>query len=395
MVMWKSAAGLMTVAFVFQRLISQHAFGFGALVVFPAKPSPNETMAAVFYEKHGSTAVLQYSDKYARPLLKPNQVLVRVVFSSINPCDFKTRRNPDAGAAIPKPKIPGEDIAGTIVDSNGHAKWPDGRRVAAMMPIVGSRWGSAAEYVAVDVEALAVIPDGVSLEQAAALPLTSLTAVQALEKVKDLVRRDGTTPEIKLKKRILIQAGAGGVGSFAIQYAKHVLGMHVIATASRAKSEMLQSWGCDEVIDYTTTSFEEVLAEHPVDIVLDTMSWAYEERTLSSKVVKPGGYYLNILSSDWGFPDNKEVANGLTTIKNVIKSIIVPSSLFVHYSLVTVQPNGKMLQQILDLVTESKIIPIIDSVYPLRSAQDAYERLESGRATGKILLNHTIASSNE
>lgn len=345
----------------------------------PAKPSANETMNAIIYNQHGDASVLQYQ-QVPRPEIRPHQILIRVHASSINPCDFKFRRSPKPSFVIPKPKIPGDDVAGEIIEVGAAVEgFQQGDRVAAMLPIVGSRWGSAAEYVAVDASLVARLGAAISYKDAASLPLVALTVVQALAKVKD--------PK---GKTILIQAGAGGVGTFAIQYAKY-LGMKAIAaTASANKHELLQELGADIVLDYKKQKFSEEIKDY--DVVLDPMSWAYEEETFQSHVLHPRGHYLNLLSSDWAF-SGIEDSNGLTTAKNWIQSKLLFRAL--KYDVVTVVPNGEQLQEVMDLLEKGTVRAVIDREYPLPRAQEAYEYLEQGHTTGKVVLQHAHGDDEE
>ena len=351
----------------------------------PAKPSSNANMTAIVYQKGSS--VLQLDKSFPRPQVTSDGILILVKASSINPCDFKIKRNSEVTPDIilPKPKIPGEDVAGIVVEVGKRvSKFKKGDRVAAMMPVLGSQWGSAAEYVSVKAAFAAHIPEKVDFVTAAAYPLVALTAMQALKNVA--VKKTESAP------KILIHAGAGGVGSFAIQYAKRVLGMYVATTASSKKASKVKSWGADVVIDYKTQNFEEVIQDY--DIVLDTMSWAYEQRTFGSKVLKRTGHYLNVLSSDWALSADtqEEVANGPVTFVNAFKSKLInlfSGKIFPKYDLVGVEPNGKDLETLMHLLGNKTIHAVIDRKFDLTQAKKAYEYLEKGHATGKVMLvNH-------
>jgi alcohol dehydrogenase len=340
------------------------------------------SMNAVIYEKVNGD--LRLVENHPRPVIRPNQVLVQVKFSSLNPCDFKFRRNWAPHFLVPKPKIPGEDLSGIIVEIGSEVdaslQLKVGDRVAAMMPILGSRWGSLAEYAAIDSSLVAKLGDNTTLEDAAAIPLVALTTVQALEKL-----------DMKHRKSILIQAGAGGVGTFAIQYAKNVFKMERIATtASAAKAALLHELGADVVIDYRIENFEDTVQGY--DVVLDTMSWAYEERTLTKGVLKNRGHYLNIMSSDW-FHDGTERANGIGSVLNCvyskIRNLILPGHV-PRYDIIVVNPNGQQLKAILDLLDNGTIRSIIDRTFPLRDANEAFAYLEQGHATGKVVMEHDM-----
>ena len=215
----------------------------------PSQPDPAKTMRAVVYQKHGNASVLQLDLHHPRPVPRNGQVLVRVMASALNPVDFKNRRNRVPHFLIPLPKIPGCDIAGVVVEASSSSTFRVGERVAAMLPIYGSRWGAHAEFVAVNEAFLARVGNETDFVSAAAMPLAALTVVQSFRNLQ------GNTQD----KKILIHAGAGGVGIFAVQYANRVLGMSVATTASSAKAELLQKLGADRVIDYRNENFEDVL----------------------------------------------------------------------------------------------------------------------------------------
>jgi alcohol dehydrogenase len=271
-----------------------------------ASKDPDRTMRAVVYERHSPDPAGLKLAVVPRPAIRPHQVLVQVRAAAINPVDFKFRRGAVPSFMLPKPKIPGQDVAGVVVEvgdqanaikGSDDAEWKVGDRVAAMVPSLLSPWGTLAEYVAVDAKLLGRIPDNFPgdshkvgdvgggadvFASAASLPLVALTVVRAFDRVG---YEDWTD------KKVLIQAGAGGVGSFAVQYVKHVLKASAVATtASAAKAPLLERLGADLVIDYRTTPFEDAVQDY--DVVLDPMSWTYEKRTLQSNVLKPTGWYL-------------------------------------------------------------------------------------------------------
>jgi alcohol dehydrogenase len=359
--------------------------------LWPARPSGRgqDTMYAIQYSSNRSSSnSLTFVSKYPRPILRPNQVLVKVKYSALNPCDFKFRRNTwIPNFLVPDSKIPGEDLSGILVELGSEVQsqnsWKIGDHVAAMMPLLGSRWGSLAEYAAVDVSFLARVGLNTTLLQAASMPLVGLTVVQAMNLWK---RR-------KQHNSILIHAGAGGVGTFAIQYAKNVLHFDWIATtASSDKRDLLIGLGADQVIDYHTTKFEDVISNY--DVVLDTMSWAYESRTWNNGVLNGRGHYFNILSSDWIFHNGRERTNGiwsaLRLIYSKIRNIILPGHV-PQYDMIAVTPNGTQLQSILDLVNVGLIRPVVDRVFTLKEAEKGLIYLEGGHASGKVMIHHEIS----
>ena len=384
------AIGSVAVAMMIQQTVPKNSIDWK-----PAKSSSTETMNAVSYTEHGDVDVLSYGSNYPRPVPSDGQVLIKVMASSVNPVDFKMRRNPVPSWMLPKPKIPGADIAGIIVEIGGGSEteptrrtsgnFKVGDRVAAMMPLLGSQWGANAEYAVVDTSLIAKVPDSVDFESAAALPLVCLTVIQSLNKI------DAHTTK---GKKILIHAGAGGVGSFAIQYAKHVLGMYVATTASKEKTNFVQRLGADFVIDYRTTDFTTVVEEY--DVVLDTMSFLYETKTLNTNVLKKDGRYLNIMSSDWSLQDGKEKSYGPRTIWNVLRhkvANILSAGILPKYDFCVVVPKGNDLQLAMDLLGNGTIESVIDSVFPLSKLADAHSKLEKGHVSGKIVLQHDTEST--
>jgi NADPH:quinone reductase-like Zn-dependent oxidoreductase len=346
-----------------------------------ASKSKHEKMRALVYETHGDVEVLKLKDDVPRPVPREDQVLIRVHASALNPVDFKVRRNPVPDFIVPKPKISGQDLAGVVVATGKKVtKFRVGDRVAAMMPLLGSSWGAMAEYAAVRESHTAKMGDTIDYEGAASLPLVALTAVQKLQLI----------PNPKDKK-ILVHAGAGGVGTIAIQYAKHVLGMFVATTTSAQKSDFVKSLGADVVIDYREVDFVEEIVDY--DAVLDPMSYLYETKTLNSesRVLRRDGMYLNILSSDWSLVNGQEKSNGPELITNLIyhkvMNLVSPGSIPEYY-LWPVQPDGETLQHILDLVEEGKIKPVIDTVLEWTNVVEAYKKLEGGRVSGKVVLRH-------
>ena len=358
--------------------------GFGLPSILPdslalrsAAVSENETMVAAAFERHGPADVLKTRPHYPRPIAGKGMVLIRLSTASINPVDFKLRRNAGAWPFLPKPKIPSMDLAGVVVEGPPDSRFKAGDRVAAMMPILNERWGASAQFAAVHERFVAKVPANVTLQQAASLPLVSLTVIQAFNRLGD----DGLRG-----KKVLIHAGAGGVGTFALQFAKLQGAAQVITTCSRGKSDLCRDLGADVTVDYRTEMFEEYAGD--VDVILDTMSYSYEQRSLAVLSRKgQHGHYLNILSSDWRLPESGiERANGLTTAANLIASFLpnIHSRPRPRYSLIAVEPNGAQLQTVLNHVAAGEIRPVIDRTFPLAEAAAAHSYLEEGHATGKV-----------
>jgi alcohol dehydrogenase len=194
----------------------------------------------------------------AQPQQPPAQgmLVIRVVAAALNPVDFKQLRNDQPDALVPKPRTLGFDVSGVVVAAGEGSGFDIGDAVYGMLPLVGSPWGALSEFTVAEAKCFAKAPRTIPLEQAAALPLVSLTVMQVFEQAGLLPGED------RKEKTILIQAAAGGVGSFAVQYARNVLGFgHVFGTCSAPNESLVRELGATATIDYTKTSFEKVARE--------------------------------------------------------------------------------------------------------------------------------------
>ena len=274
---------------------------------------------AIVIEEYGHADQLKESN-VALPELGEHQVLVKIKATSVNPIDWKLREGYLA-QMMPWdfPIILGWDVAGEIVEIGSAVKdWQVGQEIFSRPET--TRFGTYADYTIVDDHLLARKPEGASFEDAAAVPLAGLTAYQALF----------THGKLKAGEKVLIHAGAGGVGIYAVQLAKNI-GATVITTASKKNHALLKELGADQVIDYHTTDFSEVLED--IDLVFDTM----------------GG---DVQRDSW------------------------------------LQPDGKQLQEIADLMTEGKVKSVVGHTYPLTAegVKKAHELSETHHAKGKIVL---------
>lgn len=281
-----------------------------------------------------------------------NQVVVKLHATSINPIDWKLREGYlKSSLPFEFPIVLGWDAAG-VVDEVGKnvTEFKTGDRVFAR-PETTNR-GTYAEYTVVDSHLLARIPENVSFEEAACVPLAGLTAWQCLFDFG----------QVKSGDKVLIHAGAGGVGSFAIQFAKNA-GAYVATTAGTHNVEFLKSLGADEVIDYKKEDFETVLEDF--DFVLDSLGGEIQEKSFT--VLKNGGKLASIVSEP-----NKEKANQ----KN-IKS-----------GLVWLNPNGKQLAEIAELLKQGKVKVIIGHKFPFseKGLTEAHALSETHHAKGKIVI---------
>ncbi len=308
-----------------------------------------ETMKAVRVHEYGGPEMLKYEDA-PRPQAGPGEVLIKVHASSVNPVDWKVR----AGylqqmMKYKMPMIPGWDVSGVVeAVGAGATRLKAGDVVYCLADL--SRDGAYAEYVVVKEAVVAMKPKSIDHTTAAAIPLAALTAWQALN--------DGA--KLAAGQTLLIHGAAGGVGTFAVQFAK-LKSARVIATASKKNHEFLRSLGADETIDYNTTKFEDVV--HGVDAVLDTITGETMER--SWQVMKKGGILVSILE-----PPSAEKA--------------AEHGVRCHHTFV--QGNMEQLNEITKLVEAGKLKIIIEKVFPLVEARAAQESNATGHTRGKIAL---------
>lgn len=307
------------------------------------------TMKAVRIHEYGGPEVLKYEDA-PRPEPGEGDVLVRVHAASVNPVDWKLRAGYMKGFLDYKmPMIPGWDLSGVVeAVAPGVTAWKKGDAVYSRPDI--RRDGSYAEYISVKASELAHKPKSLDHNHAAAIPLAALTAWQALFDAAGL----------QAGQRVLIHAAAGGVGTFAVQFARWK-GAHVIGTASEKNHAFLKELGADELIDYNKARFEDVVRD--VDVVLDAM--AGETRDRSWKVLKKGGILVSVL----GQPSQEDAARH-----------------GVRGAGVFVQPNQAELDEIGALVDAGKVKPVIEAVLPLKDARRAHEMNQTLHTRGKIVL---------
>ena len=306
------------------------------------------TQKAVRIHQYGNAEVLSYEDA-PMPVIKADEVLVKIHASSINPVDWKVREG-YLKDFIPHtfPLTLGWDFAGEIVAVGSDvSNWNVGAAVYARPDI--ARDGAYAEYIAVRANEIAAKPASINWQEAAAVPLVALTAWQSLY--------EGAN--IQAGERVLIHAGAGGVGTFAIQLAK-LRGAHVITTTSTKNVELVKTLGADEVIDYTQQDFSTL---RDIDVVFDTMGGEILDK--SWQTLKRGGRLVSIISQ----PSEEAAA------------LVGATPLFCF-----VQPSATQLQALAELIDAGKIQIIIDSVYALKDIAAAHAKSESGRTRGKIVI---------
>jgi len=309
------------------------------------------TMKAVRIHAYGGSEMLHYEDNVPRPVLRPDDLLIRVRAAAVNPVDWKIREGwLQELLHHTLPLTLGWDVSGEVVAVGSEVSgFNVGDAVYARPDI--ERDGAYAEYIAVKASEAAHKPTTLDHIHAAAVPLTALTAWQVLV---DAAR-------LQAGQTVLIHAAAGGVGSLAVQLAK-VYGARVIATASAVNTGLVTELGADQFIDYTQTRFEEAVKD--VDVVFDTLGGDTQER--SWQVLKPGGILVSVVS-----PPSEAVAAG-----RGVRSAFV----FIH-------PSGEQLTVIARLIDEGRMKPLIHTVLQLNEVRQAHTISQGSHARGKIVLH--------
>ena len=330
-------------------------------------------MKAFIVERYGKKKPLRAAD-VPEPVLRDDEVLVQVHATGVNLLDAKVR-NGDFKLILPykTPFVLGHDVAGVVVKVGRSVQmFKLGDEVYARPD--DFRIGTFAEYVPVKESSLAFKPKNLTMEEAASLPLIALTAWQALVEKGNLQKG----------QKVFIQAGSGGVGSFAIQLAKH-LDATVATTTSTANVSWVKALGADVVVDYKKDDFESVLSDY--DLVLNSQDGKTLEKYLN--ILKAGGQLISISG-----PPTPEFAERLKLpwfVKQVTRALSFSTrqkakQREVDFSFLFMRAHGSQLQQITSLIEAGFIRPIVDRVFPFESINEALAYVESGRAKGKVVI---------
>jgi NADPH:quinone reductase-like Zn-dependent oxidoreductase len=330
-------------------------------------------MKAFIVNRYGKKEKLQLVD-LPEPSLQDNDVLVQVYAAGVNLLDSKLR-NGEFKMILPykTPFTLGHDVAGIVIKAGPRVKkFKVGDEIYARP--ADHRIGTFAELIAIHENDVALKPRNISMEEAASIPLVGLTTWQALIEKANL----------KKGQRVFIQAGSGGVGTFAIQLAKH-LGATVATTTSAANIDLVKNLGADLVIDYRKDDFETILKDY--DVVLNSQDTKTLEKSL--KVLKPGGKVISI--SGPPDPDFGKEINANWFLKLVLKFLSArirkkAKRLGVKFSFLFMKAQGEQLNQITKLIESGVIKPVMDKVFPFEQTNDAMSYIETGRAKGKIVV---------
>jgi NADPH:quinone reductase-like Zn-dependent oxidoreductase len=333
-------------------------------------------MKAFFINRYGKSDVLTSGD-LPEPTLRDDDVMVQIHAAGVNPVDNKIRSG-EFKLLLPykMPLILGTDLAGVVVRVGARVRrFKVGDEVYARPD--DDRIGTFAEFIAVKEESIALKPSNLTMEEAASIPLAALTAWQTLvEKGK-----------LKKGQKVLIHAGSGGVGTIAIQLAKH-LGATVATTASEANANMLKDLGADIVIDYKKHDFSIMLEGY--DLVLDTQGGETLKKSLA--VLKPGGKLIGIA----GPPDAdfaKQLgANGFVSLVMRLLSYGIRKAARrtgATYSFHFMTASGRQLGEITSLIEAGRIRPVVDRVFPFEETKQALDYVATGRTKGKAVIKVT------
>ncbi|WP_189353267.1 NADP-dependent oxidoreductase [Vogesella fluminis] len=330
-------------------------------------------MKALTFKRYGKSPGIGLAD-IPRPTLKADELLVQVHAASVNPIDnmiptgmFKPVLHFQLPATL------GSDLAGVVTEVGRKVtRFKPGDAVFASIFDLGT--GSIAEFAVVPERAAALKPVNLDFVQAASIPMVGLTSWQALKERANL----------QAGQKVFIPAGSGGIGTFAIQLAKH-LGATVGTTTSTGNVELVRSLGADEVVDYKQQAFENVLRDY--DAVLGTVRGDAIEKSIA--ILKPGSRIVSLIGPlDAAFARAKRLNFVLTFVFGLMsrKIMRLTQQRDVSYSFLFMHPDGAQLAEIGKLLETRRIKPVIDKVFPFEQAKEALEYLAQGRSKGKVVV---------
>jgi len=330
-------------------------------------------MQALTFKRYGKSPDIGFSD-VPRPVPGPDELLVQIHAVGLNPIDNVIPTG--AFKAVLKFNLPatlGSDLAGIVVEVGQNVtRFKPGDAVYASLFDLGN--GSLAEFAAVPERVAAHKPANLDFVQAASIPMVGLTAWQALRERANLAPGE----------KVFVPAGSGGIGTFAIQLAKH-LGAHVGTTTSTGNVSLVRDLGADEIVDYTQDTFDTVLRDY--DVVLGTLRGDVIEQSVG--ILKPGGRIVSLVGPlDPAFVHARKL-NGLLALvfgwmSRKIRRLAKQRDL--SYSFLFVRPDGAQLAEIATLLESGRIRPVIDRVFPFDQAHEALVHLGKGRARGKVVV---------
>ena len=323
-------------------------------------------MHAMVARSHGGPKVLQ-TEEVERPEARGKKILIEVHAAGVNPVDWRIRRGDLRPLSYLMPqRIPGRDVAGVVVELGDEVRgFEVGGRVFAMLD--GASGGGYAEYAVAGEDAIARMPENLSFMEAAAVPLAALTAVQAIRDALREVTRNAPhacdTGELA-RRRVLINGASGGVGTFAVQFAK-ISGAVVTAVCSAESAALARELGADHVVDYEEEDFAR--HEERYDVIFDVVG--NRSFGVCKRVLRPAGVYVTTE------PGTRNFLSQVATIPAQRKARVV-----------LVKPSGEHLALLKQLFEAGRLRVVLDSVYPLEEVAEAHAHGETGHARGKIVL---------
>lgn len=359
---YKIASGILVFLFLFFSAVAL-SIGYTADCPSAAETAPGSTMKAVVYRCYGGPEVLEYAD-VAMPVPTEDEVLVKIHAAGVNPLDWHYMRGSPfvmrlmVGIGAPKDSSMGRDFAGMV-----EAVGKNVTRFKAGDRVYGGANGAFAEYVARrETGSISLMPDNISFEEAAAVPVAAITALQAL--------RD--SGQLQAGQKVLINGASGGVGTYAVQIAKS-MGAEVHGVNSTRNVELVMGLGADHVFDYKKENYTE--SEERYDLILDMVG--NHSLLDNSRVMKPTGRLVQVggPSGDWVGP-----------FRGAIEALLVAPFMEQEVVSVMAQLNGDDLAKLAALMAEGKITSRIDKRFPLADTAQAIAYSETGRARGKIII---------
>jgi len=330
-------------------------------------------MKALVFRRYGGSDQIAFADT-PRPVPKPDEILVQVHAAGLNPIDNMIPKG--TFKPILRFQLPatlGSDLAGVVVEVGSRVtRFKPGDAVFASIFDLGV--GALAEFARVPESAAALKPENLDFVQAASIPMVALTSWQALNE----------RARLGPGQKVFIPAGSGGIGTFAIQLAKY-LGANVGTTTSTGNVDLVRSLGADEVVDYRTQEFEDVLRDY--DAVLGTVRGDALAKSL--RILKPGSTVVSLIGPpDAAFGRARGMSFFMVIVFALLSRKIIreASKRGVKYSFLFVRPDGSRLTEIGKLFKMRHLRPVIDKVFPFEQAKEALTYLEKGRARGKVVV---------
>jgi NADPH:quinone reductase-like Zn-dependent oxidoreductase len=330
-------------------------------------------MKALVFKRYGGLDQVAFAD-IPRPVPKPDEILVQVLAAGLNPIDNMIPKGTfKPFLRFQLPATLGSDLAGVVVEVGSRVtRFKPGDAVFASVFDLGT--GALAEFALVPENAAALKPPNLDFVQAASIPMVGLTSWQALKE----------RAHLKPGQKVFIPAGAGGIGTFAIQLAKY-LGAKAATTTSTGNVDLVRSLGADEVIDYKKQQFQDVLRDY--DAVLGTVRGNAIEKSL--RILKPHSTVVSLIGPpDAAFGRARGMNFFMVFLFGLLSRKIIrhAKKRGIEYSFLFLHPDGRQLAEIGELLEAGSIRPVIDKIFPFDQAKEALVYLEKGRAKGKVVV---------